>query len=74
MLYVLLFRQNSLGGLISLMPLTILVFYIEINPLSGKKTPSSNNSCEVRVFLSSKREKRKVTETKKVAMLIKQIK
>jgi len=56
------------------MLLAILVFHMVINFLSGKKTPSSNSSCKVRALLSSKREKRKITKTKRVAMLIKQIK
>jgi len=42
-----------------------------INPLSGKRTPSSNSSCEVRALLSRKKGKRKVTKVKRVAMLIK---
>jgi len=44
-----------------------------INSLSRKKTSSSNSSCE-KALLSSKKRKRKITEIKKVAMLIKQIK
>ena len=74
MLYILLFRQNSLGRLILLILLVILVSYMEINPLNGKRIPSNNNNCEVKVFLSSKREKRKVTKTKKVAIITKQMK
>jgi len=74
MLYILLFRWNSLGKLTPLMPLTILAFYVGINLLSEKRTLSSNSSCKVRVLLSSKREKRKITKAKKMAMLIKQIK
>ena len=74
MLYVLLFRQNSLDRLTLLMLLAILASHMEINSLSGKKTPSSNSSCEVKVLLSSKKEKRKVTEAKRVAMLTKQMK
>jgi len=45
-----------------------------INLLSKKRTPSSNSSCEVKVLLSSKREKRKVIKAKRVAMLTKQMK
>jgi len=45
-----------------------------INSLSGKRTPSSNSSCEVRALLNSKRGKRKITEAKRVAMLTKQMK
>jgi len=45
-----------------------------INLLSGKRTPSSNSSCEVKVLLSNKREKIKVTEAKRVVMFTKQIK
>jgi len=48
-----------------------LAFYIGINFLSGKRTSSSNNSCKVRVLLSNKKEKRKVTKAKRVAMLTK---
>ena len=73
MLYVLLFRQNFLSGLIPLMLLAILVFHVEINSLSGKRTPSSNSNCKVRAFLSSKKGK-KITEVKIVAMLTKQMK
>jgi len=73
-MYVLLFRWNFPCRLTPLMPLAILAFYIGINLLSGKRTLSSNNSCKVRVLLSSKREKRKITETKNVAMLTKQMK
>jgi len=47
---------------------------MRINPFSGKKTPSSNNSYKVRAFLNSKRRKRKITEAKRIVMLIKQIK
>jgi len=47
---------------------------MEINPLSGKRTPSSNSSCKVRVLLNSKRGKRKVTKKKRVAILTKQMK
>ena len=50
MLYILLFRWNSLGRLTLLMLLSILVFYVGINLLSGKRTLSSNSSCKVRVF------------------------
>jgi len=74
MLYVLIFRQNSLDELIILILLTILASNIGINPLSGKRTSSNNNSCEVRVFLSNKREKIKITEMKRIIMLTKQIK
>jgi len=56
------------------MLLTTLAFYMRINPFSGKKTPSSNNSYKVRAFLNSKRRKRKITEAKRIVMLIKQIK
>jgi len=38
MLYVLLFRRNSLGRLI---PLAILAFHVRINSLSGKKLPTA---------------------------------
>jgi len=68
MLYILLFRRTSLGKLI---PLAILAFHVRINSLSGKRTPNSNSSCKVRVLLSSKRKKRKVTEAKRVVMLTK---
>jgi len=54
--------------------LAILAFHVEINLLSGKRTPSSNNSCKVRALLSSKREKRKITKAKRVAILTKQMK
>jgi len=40
------------------------VFHIGINLLSGKRTPSSNSSYKVKVLLSSKREKRRVTKAK----------
>jgi len=53
---------------------TILAFHIEINLLSGKRTSSSNSSCKVRVLLSSKREKRRVTEAKNIVMSTKQMK
>jgi len=56
------------------MPLTILISHIGTNSLSEKGTPSSNSSYEVRVLLSSKREKREVTKTKRMKMLTKQIK
>ena len=56
------------------MLLAILAFHIVINYLSRKKTPSSSSSCKVRVLLSSKRGKRRVTKIKKVVMLTKQIK
>ena len=71
MLYVLLFKQNSLGKLILLMLLTTLIFHIEINLLSRKRTPSSNSSYKVRVPLSNKI---KVTKVKKVAMPTRQMK
>jgi len=74
MLYILLFRQNSLSGLTLLMLLAILVSHKWINPLSGERTPSSNNSYKVKALLSSKKEKRKITEAKRVAILTKQIK
>jgi len=74
MLYVLLFTQNPLGRLTPLMLLTILAFHVGINPLSGKRTSSSNSSCKVRALLSSKRGKRKITKVKKMAILIKQMK
>jgi len=45
-----------------------------INPLSGERTSNSNNSYKMRALLSSKREKRKITEAKKMIMLTKQIK
>ena len=73
MLYILLSKQISLDRLI-LMLLAILRFHMGINSLSGKRTPSSNNSCKVRAFLSSKRGKRKITEVKEVAMLTKWMK
>jgi len=57
MLYVLLFRQNFLGRLTLLILLVILVFHIEINLFSDKRTPSNNSNYKVRVFLSSKRKK-----------------
>ena len=69
-----LFKQNSLGRLTPLMLPTILAFHIEINLLSGKRTSSSNSSCKVRVLLSSKREKRRVTEAKNIVMSTKQMK
>jgi len=59
---------------IPLILLTILAFHMGINFLSGKITSSSNSSCKVRVLLSSKKEKRKVTKAKRVAMLTKQMK
>ena len=71
---LILFRQNSLNRLTLLMLLTILVSHMEINPLSGKKTPSSNSSCKVRVLLNSKRGKIKVTKKKRVTILTKQMK
>jgi len=74
MLYILLFRHNSLGGLILLVLLTILASHIGINSLSGKRkrTPSNNNSYEVRVLLNNKR--KKITKVKRIAMFTKQIK
>ena len=59
MLYILLFRQNSLDGLTPLISHAILAFYMRINFLSKKRTPSSNSSCKVRAIFSSKREKKK---------------
>jgi len=56
------------------MLLTILALHVGINLLSGKITPSSNNSCKVRALLSSKRGKRKITKAKRIAMLIKHMK
>jgi len=56
------------------MSLAILAFYVKINLLSGKITSGSNSSCKVRALLSSKREKIKITKTKRMAMLTKQIK
>jgi len=56
------------------MLLAILVSHKWINPLSGERTPSSNNSYKVKALLSSKKEKRKITEAKRVAILTKQIK
>jgi len=50
------------------MLLAILAFHIEINLLSGKRTSSNNSSCKVRILLSNKREKRRVTEAKKIVM------
>ena len=47
---------------------------MRINLLSRKRTPSSNSSYEVRVLLSSKKEKRKVIKTKRITMLTQQIK
>lgn len=41
--YSLLFRQNSPGRLTSLMLLTTLVFYIETNNPSGRRTFSSSS-------------------------------
>jgi len=74
MLYILLFKQNSLGRLTPLIPLIILAFYVRINSLSRKRTPSSNSSYKVRVLLSNKGEKRKVTKAKNIVILTKQIK
>jgi len=45
---------------------------MRINPLSEKRTSSSSH--KVRVVLSSKRGKRKITKAEKIIMLIKQIK
>jgi len=45
-----------------------------ISSLSGKRTPSSSSSYKVRVFLSSKGEKRKVTKAKRMVILTKQMK
>jgi len=56
------------------MLLAILAFYMGINSLSGKRTPSSNSSCKVRALLSSKRGKIKITKIKKMAILTKQMK
>ena len=58
MLYILLFKQNSLDGLTLLILLTILVFHIRINLLSGKRTSSNNSSCKMRILLSSKKGKK----------------
>jgi len=44
---------------------------MEINSLSGKRTPSSNSSYKVKAFLSNKREKIKITKVKRIAMLTK---
>ena len=74
MLYILLFRQIFLSRLILLIPLVILVFYVRINLLSRKRIFSSNSSYKVKALFSSKREKRKITEAKKITMLTKQIK
>ena len=51
---------------------TTLAFYIEINYLSRKR--ALNSSCRMSVLLSSKREKRRITEVKIIAMPTKQIK
>jgi len=56
------------------MLLAILIFYIKINLLSGKRTSSSNSSCKVRVLLSSKKGKRRVTKAKSMIMPTKQMK
>jgi len=56
------------------MLLAILVSHVEINPLSRKRTSSSNNNCKVRALLSNKRRKRKITKAKIMAMLTKQMK
>ena len=77
MLYILLFKQNSLDRL--LMPPTTLAFYARRNLFSRKRTLSNNNSnayknsssCKVRVLLNSKRE---ITEVEKIVTLTKQIK
>jgi len=72
MLYVLPFRQNSLGRLTLLIPLVILAFYVGINFLNRKRIPSSSsNSYKVRVFLSSKREKKRITKVEKIVTLTK---
>jgi len=64
MLYVLPSKQNSLDEpILPILP-TTLVFYIGTNYLSGKRTLSS--SCKMRVILSSKREKRRITKVKRV--------
>ena len=55
------------------MLLAILVFNIGINFLSGKRTLSSS-SYKVRVLLSSKRKKRRITKIENVVMLTNQIK
>jgi len=75
-LYILLFRQNSLDKPILLILSPILVFYVGINHLSKKRTLSNstyigNNSHRMRVFLDSKGEKRRITEIKRIAKLIK---
>ena len=68
MLYILLFKQSSLGELTLLMLFTILVFYIRINLLNGKRT--SSNSNKIRAFLSTKRKKR-IIKTEKIVIFIK---
>jgi len=65
-------RQNSLDKLILLILSATLTFHVGINYLSGKRTLSS--SYKMRVFLSSKRGKRRITEIKRIAMSTKQIK
>jgi len=51
---------------------TTLAFHIEIKYLSGKRT--LNSSCKISVLLSSRREKRRTTKVKIIAMPTKQIK
>jgi len=57
------------------------MFHIEIDYLSRKRTLSSNNnsniyksssSCRIRVLLSNKGEKRRITKVKRVAIPTKQ--
>jgi len=69
MLYVLPFRMKK--PILSIPPAT-LTFHTEINHLSRKRT--LNNSCIIRVLLSSKREKKRITKVKRVAMSTKQMK
>jgi len=52
-LYVLPFRQSSLGKLTLLILSVILAFYVEINFLSRKKTPNSNNNSNSSIYKSN---------------------
>ena len=60
-------KENKEKLSLQFLILTILVFHIGINFLNGIRAPSSNSSCKVKVFLSSK-EKKKSNKDKKIAI------
>jgi len=74
-LYILPFKQNFLCKLILQMLSAILAFYVRTNHLSRKKIlnssiPKNSNSYRIRVLLSSKREKRRITKVKNIIVFV----